>query len=84
LHPLLKLLDRELPGKRIGGRARATSIVASADDVTIFVLSVSDFAINEEALRHFERASGATINPRKSKAFAAGCWRTQETVFDIT
>ena len=54
LHPLLKLLDRELPGKRIGGRARTAPIVAYADDVAIFVSSVTDFAIIEEALRLFE------------------------------
>jgi hypothetical protein len=76
-------MDREQPGKRTGGRAPAAPIIAYADDVTIFVSSVTDFAIIEDALRHFKRASGATINPRKSKTLAVGGWRTEETILDI-
>ena len=83
LHPFLRLLDLKLPGIMIGRRTRPTSVVAYADDVTIFVTSVAEFAIIEEAIRIYERASGARLNPRKSKALAIGNWCTQETVLGI-
>ena len=63
LHQCLRLLDLKLPGVRIGRRTRPTSVVAYADDVTIFVTYASDFAIIEEAIRLYERASGARLNP---------------------
>jgi len=47
-------------------------VVVHADDVTIFVTSAADFAIIEEAIRLYERASGARLNPRKSKALSVG------------
>jgi len=47
-------------------------VVAYADGVTIFVTSAADFAIIEEAIRPYERASGARLNPRKSQALAIG------------
>jgi hypothetical protein len=43
LHPLLRMLEQRLPGIKIGRRARPTSIVAYADDITIFVTSTDDF-----------------------------------------
>jgi len=45
----------KLPGIRIGPSTRPTSVVAYADDVTIFVTSAADFAIIEEAIRLYER-----------------------------
>ena len=58
-------------------------MVAYADDVIIFVTSAADFAIIEEAIHLYERASGARLNPRKSKDLAVGSWCTQETVLEI-
>jgi len=58
-------------------------VVAYADDVTIFVTSAADFAIIEEAIRLYKGASGARLNPRKSKAFAVGSWLTHEAVLVI-
>ena len=83
LHPFLRLLEIKLPGIRVGRRARPTSVVAFADDVNIFVTSAADFAIIEEAIRLYERASGSRFNPRKSKSLAVGSWCTQETVLGI-
>jgi hypothetical protein len=57
--------------------------VAYADDVTIFISSVTEFPIIQEALQLFEKASGASINPRKSKAPAVGLWQAQETIRGI-
>ena len=59
-------------------------MVAYADEVTIFVTSTADFDITKEAIRVYERASVARLNPRKSKALAIGSWCTQETVLGIT
>ena len=58
-------------------------MVVYADVVTIFVSSVTDFAAVEEALRLYEQATGAFINPTNSRALAVGGWRTQETVLGI-
>jgi hypothetical protein len=58
-------------------------VVAYADDVTIFVSSVTDFAAMEEALWLYEQATGACINPTKSRALAIGGWRAQENVLGI-
>jgi hypothetical protein len=83
LHPMLKYLEQKLSGIRIGRRARPTDVVAYADVVTIFISSVTEFPIIEEALQRFEKASGANINPRKSKALAVGRWRAQQTIRGI-
>ena len=83
LHPLLQYLDQKLPGVKIRRRARHTAVVAYADDVTLFISAVTDFAIIEEALLLFEKASEASINPRKSKVLGVGGWRAQETIRGI-
>ena len=83
LHPLLKILERTLTGIQIGRRAHPIKVVAYADDVTIFVSSVTEFAAVEEALRLYEQATGACINPTKSRSLAIGGWRAQETVLGI-
>jgi len=57
--------------------------VTYADDVLIFVTSAADFAIIEETIHLYERASGVRLNPRKSKALAGGSWCIQETIFGI-
>ena len=79
LHPFLRLLELKPPGIRIGRRTRPTSVVAYASDVTIFVTFAADFAIIEEAIHIYERASCARRNPRKSKALAVGSWCTWRT-----
>jgi hypothetical protein len=55
--------------------------VAYADDVTILVTYIADFAIIENVIRLYKRASGARINSRK--ALAVGSWCAQETVLGI-
>jgi len=50
------------------------SVIAYADDVTIFVTKPEDFCIIRDAVRCFEKASGAHLNVRKSKALAVGGW----------
>jgi len=62
LHPFLRLLDLKLPDIRIGRRTRPTSVLAYADDLNIFVISAADLAIIVEAIRLYERISGASLN----------------------
>jgi hypothetical protein len=57
--------------------------VAYADDVTILVTSVTEFAAVEKVLLLYEKANGPTINPAKSRALAVGGWRAHETVLGI-
>jgi len=54
LHPLLRMLEQRLPGIQIGRRASPTSVVAYADDITIFVTSTDDFHIIEDAIHQYE------------------------------
>jgi hypothetical protein len=52
--------------------SRPVSVVAYADDVTVFLTSVSDVSTVEDAIRQFEKASGARLNQHKSRALAIG------------
>jgi hypothetical protein len=60
-----------------------TAVVPYADDVTIFVTHDAEFAIVEEAINLFEKASGARLNPQKSKAIATGGWNTTAIIRGI-
>ena len=83
IHPLLKILEQTLTGIQIGRRTHPIKVMAYADDVTIFVTLVTEFAAIEDALQLYEQATGACINPTKSRALAIGGWRAQETVLGI-
>ena len=83
IHPLLSMLEQRLPGIKIGRRARRASVVAYADDITIFVTATDDFSIIEYAVHQYEKASGVFLNPQKSKVLAVGTWDSSETVLGI-
>jgi hypothetical protein len=83
LHPFLRFLNRKMKGIMIGNRTRPTAVAAYADDVTIFVTKAEDFAIIKEDINLFEEASGARLNPRKSKALAIGGWNNSEPIHGI-
>ena len=74
--PLLRILEQKLPGIHIGKRANKTVVVAYADDVTIFVTSPTDLPVIHDAIQCYEKATGARLNTRKSKALAVGGWST--------
>ena len=57
--------------------------MAFADDVTIFVTTPEDFTVIREAIRRFEKATGARLNVRKSKALAVGGWNTTTNALDV-
>jgi hypothetical protein len=42
--------------------------VAYADDIMTFVTPTTDIPIIEDAIHQYENASGACLNPQKSKA----------------
>ena len=51
-----------------------TSVVAYADDVTIFLTSPTDITNLKEAIHCFEAASGARVNFQNSRAIVFGSW----------
>jgi len=83
LHPLLLMIEQRLSDIKIGRRARPTSVLAYADDITIFVTSTCDFPIIEDATRQYGKASGALLIPQKSKVLVVGTWDSPETVLVI-
>jgi len=82
LIPLLRILEQKLPGIRIGWWTHKTTVVAYAD-VTLFVTAPADIQIVREAIQCCERASGACLNTRKSKALAVAVWDNTTEVLDI-
>jgi hypothetical protein len=73
--PFLRILEQKLPGIHIGKWANKTVVVASADDVTIFVTSPTDLRVIHDAIQCYEKATGARLT-RKSKTLAVGGWST--------
>jgi len=83
LNPLICLLERNLMAIRIGHRTTNTAVVAHGDNITIFVTAPADMQIMRDFLLAYERATGACLNIRKSKAIAAGSCDTSINVMDI-
>jgi len=73
LNPLIWRLERDLQGIDIAGKAK-TAVVAYADDMTIFLTDPRGIRKLEESLQWYARASGATLNVKKSKAMALGTY----------
>jgi len=71
-----------LQGIDIAGKAK-TAVVAYADDLTIFLKDPREIPKLEESLQWYERAFGAPLNVRKSKAMALGAWDTSVNVINI-
>jgi hypothetical protein len=72
--PLLQMIKHLLPGIRLPHGTSPISVVAYADDITIFATSPEDLRAIDGALTTFQRASGAQLNPHKSKSLAIGGW----------
>ena len=68
LHPLLSTLDHSLQGLQVGRRKRCRPVLAYADDVTVFVTHPAEFVTIRQTIQCFEKATGALLNPSKSKA----------------
>jgi len=84
LHPLLRTLEDNLPGIRLGRSTRSPPVVAYAGDVTVLVTQHGDFAIVHEAVRCYEKATGAKLNSQKSKALPMGGGRSQELNLELS
>jgi Reverse transcriptase (RNA-dependent DNA polymerase). len=54
-----------------------------ADDVTIFVTAPEEIQLIGDILRTYEKATGACLNIRKSRAMAAGSWDTSINMIGI-
>jgi hypothetical protein len=74
LHPLLRTIEQHLPGIPIGHLTRSVPVVAYADDITVCVTRPEDFTFILQAVRCYEQATGARLNPKKSKALPIGPW----------
>ena len=70
MYPLIRRLEASLSCLKIGRYPLTTTVVAYADDVTLFVKDHEGLAMIKEALQLYERASGATINTQKSSTMA--------------
>jgi len=57
--------------------------VAYADDITLLVTDPKVLPALTETLRRYEKATGASLNIRKSKAMEAGTWNTALNIMDI-
>ena len=83
MNSLLCLLDERLTGIQLRRRSKKTTVVAYADDVTIFVTSPADIQPIQEAIRCYQPAPGARLNIEKSIAMAIGSWGTSTDVMGI-
>jgi len=61
VNPLLHYLDTHLKGIRFGRTGHRVTLVAYADEVTLFVTQ-HDFRIIRDAVQRYEKASGARLN----------------------
>jgi hypothetical protein len=82
LHPLLRSLEKTLSGIPIGDQV-CSLVIAYADDITVFVSNPEDFNTISSAIRQYEMASGAQLNPHKSKALAIGTWKSPAPLMGI-
>jgi hypothetical protein len=83
LHPFLTMLKQRLPRVRIGRDSKPASVLAYADDVTVFVTSVGDLLIVQDVIQQFEKASGARLNTRKSRILPIGRWPASDNTLGI-
>ena len=83
LHPFLRTLEEKLPGIRLSRSTRSPPVVAYADNVTVFVTQPGDFAIIQEAVQCYEKATRAKLNSQKSKALPTGGWLQPATALGI-
>ena len=74
LNPLLCTLENSLHGQWTGRHCARTSVVAYADNVTMFVTTPTDIPKLQEAIHCFEAASGARVNIQKSRTVTFGTW----------
>jgi hypothetical protein len=77
------MLDQKLKGIRIDPRQPKVTIMAYADDVTIFLTPKEEISIVREALGSYQESSGAKTNLAKSATLAGGGWDTKTDILGI-
>lgn len=82
VHAMLRNFEQKLPGSRFGKRAHKTVVKAYADNITILPLHRRTY-MSYEAIQCYEKATGARLNTRKSKALAVGGWSTTTSTLGI-
>jgi hypothetical protein len=58
-------------------------VLAYADAITVFLSKVEDIEKVHQALRIYEQATWAHLNPNKSRALAVGGWTEPITLLGI-
>jgi hypothetical protein len=58
-------------------------VATYADDITLFVTTPADIPALREAIRTYEKATGASLNIGKSKALATDLWDTAINMMGI-
>jgi hypothetical protein len=67
----------------MGRGTEKIAVTANADDIRIFLSTVTGIPKIHEVLLTFEQGSGAKINKLKSQALALGSWDRTVKIFDI-
>jgi hypothetical protein len=83
VHPFLTMLKQLLPGVQIGRDSEPASVLAYADDVTVFLTSTTDLQIVKDIIQQFKKASGARLNTKKSRILSIGRWPATDNILDI-
>ena len=83
LHPLLHALQDRLTGVSIVERGQRISVIDYADNITVFLSNVEDIEKVHLAIRIYEQATWAQLNPNKSRALAVGGWTEPITPLGI-
>ena len=83
VHPLLRTLEDQLTGINISKRGQRISVLAYADDITVFITRCEDREKVNQARWTYERATGAQLNPNKSRALAVRGWTVPITPLGI-
>jgi len=83
IHPLLRTLEDRLTGINIGKRGQRISVLAYADDITVFLTHREDIEKVNQAIWTYEQATGAQLNLNNSRALAVGGWAEPITPLGI-
>ena len=84
LHLFLRTLEDSLPGIRLGRSTWSPPVAAMVKDVTVLVTQPGDLAIIHEAVRCYEKATGAKLNSKTSKALPNGGGRSQHLNLELS
>jgi hypothetical protein len=74
VYPLLRTLEDRLTGFSIGERGQRISALVYADDITVFQSNPENIEKVNHAIRIYEQATVAHLNPNKSRVLAVGGW----------